>query len=112
MTNDAVSRLPASAGLWTLAWRRLRADRVAMAALAVVGLFLAMLVLSASGLLAADWEVEAGVNYAPPSFVGADPATLALQAQAARPVPGNAFDPLADELRAAAHALALQPAKA
>ena len=31
-----------SPGLWTLAWRRLRADRVAMAALAVVGACLGM----------------------------------------------------------------------
>ena len=35
-----------SPGLWTLAWRRLRADRIAMAALAVVGAFLLLLVLS------------------------------------------------------------------
>ena len=51
MTNH-----PSSPGLWTLAWRRLRADKVAMAALAVVALFLVMLVLSSSGLVAADWE--------------------------------------------------------
>jgi peptide/nickel transport system permease protein len=70
-----------SAGLWALAWRRLYADRVAMAALAVVGLFLLMLLASASGLLAADWAVEAGVSYAPPAFVGA-PAAVAAQAAA------------------------------
>src|SRR4051812_50198086 len=61
----------ASVGLWGLAWRRLRADRVAMASLAVVAAFLLMLVLSASGLIVADWEEEVGVNYAPPAFVGA-----------------------------------------
>jgi peptide/nickel transport system permease protein len=89
-----------SPGLWTLAWRRLRADRLAMVSLAVVGLFLAMLVLSSCGLIAADWEVEAGVSYAPPSFVakqGGDAAAVALQ-QA--PVADNAFDPLAEDLRA------------
>jgi peptide/nickel transport system permease protein len=68
-----------SAGLWTLASRRLRADRVAMAALAVVGLFLLTLLLSASGLLASDWAAEAGVSYAPPAFVGA-PAAVAAHA--------------------------------
>ena len=73
-----------SPGLWMLAWRRLRADRVAMAALSVVGLFLAMLAASMGGLLAADWEEEVAVNYAPPSFVGADPALAAL-AQPQRP---------------------------
>jgi peptide/nickel transport system permease protein len=111
MTNQAVSPLAVSPGLWTLAWRRLRADRVAMAALAVVGLFLAMLVLSWAGLIAADWEDEVALNYAPPSFVGADAASLALQAQAARPVPANAFDPLAQDIDAARRALALHPAR-
>ncbi|MBQ5941898.1 MULTISPECIES: ABC transporter permease [unclassified Massilia] len=90
---------PASPGLWTLAWRRLRADRIAMAALAVVAGFLVLLLLSSAGLVAADWEEEVAVNYAPPSFVGADAATRALAAaQAPRPVPPNAFDPLAAEL--------------
>jgi ABC-type antimicrobial peptide transport system permease subunit len=60
----------ASPGLWALAWRRLRADRVAMGALAVVAAFLVMLLLSSAGLLAADWEEEVAVNYAPPTFVG------------------------------------------
>jgi peptide/nickel transport system permease protein len=111
MTNQAVSPLAVSPGLWTLAWRRLRADRVAMAALAVVGLFLAMLVLSWAGLIAADWEDEVALNYAPPAFVGADAASLALQAQAARPVPANAFDPLAQDIDAARRELALHPAR-
>jgi peptide/nickel transport system permease protein len=51
-----------SAGLWTLAWRRLRADRVAMAALAVVAGFLLLVLLSSTGLVAADWEDEVAVN--------------------------------------------------
>jgi peptide/nickel transport system permease protein len=112
MTTHAISTPRAvSPGLWALAWRRLAADRVAMAALAVVGLFLVLLVLSATGLVAADWEDEVAVNYAPPTFVGADAASLALQqAQAARPVPGNAFDPLANDIRAAREELARHPA--
>lgn len=89
----------ASPGLWALAWRRLSADKVAMGALAVVAAFLLMLVLSASGLVAADWEDEVAVNYAPPTFMGADPALAAASARAAQPVPDNAFDPLAPELR-------------
>jgi len=88
-----------SAGLWTLAWRRLREDRIAMAALAVVAAFLVMLILSATGLVAADWEDEVGVNYAPPTFVGASAATLAAAGVAA-PVPDNPFDPLAADIRA------------
>ena len=88
-----------SAGLWTLAWRRLRQDRIAMAALAVVAAFLVMLILSATGLVAADWEEEVGVNYAPPTFIGASAATMAAAGVAA-PVPENPFDPLAADIRA------------
>lgn len=88
-----------SPGLWALAWRRLRADRVAMASLAVVLLFLLSVLLSAAGLVAADWENEVAVNYAPPGFVGPDPALAAL-ARPALPAPPNAFDPLAADLDA------------
>ncbi|MEW6763721.1 MAG: ABC transporter permease [Pseudomonadota bacterium] len=89
----------ASPGLWALAWRRLRADRVAMGALAVVAAFLVMLLLSSAGLLAADWEEEVAVNYAPPTFIGADASTRALAAaQLPRETPPNAFDPLGPEL--------------
>ncbi len=89
-----------SPGLWRLAWRRLCADRVAMVSLAVVAAFLLMLVLSAGGLIAADWEDEVGVNYAPPGFVGAMPAAPVAPLQAAQALPDNPFDPLADDIRA------------
>ncbi|MCC2971725.1 ABC transporter permease [Massilia sp. IC2-476] len=86
-------------GLWALAWRRLRADRIAMAALGVVAAFLLMVLLSATGLVAGDWEEEVAVNYAPPTFIGADAQTRALAAaQLPRETPPNAFDPLAAEL--------------
>jgi peptide/nickel transport system permease protein len=91
-----------SPGLWALAWRRLRGDRVAMAALAVVGVYLLMLILSATGLIARDWNAEVGVNYAPPTFIGAQTAEergvegIKTQAQ---PVPENPRDPLRDILR-------------
>ncbi|RNF28298.1 peptide ABC transporter permease [Massilia aurea] len=88
-----------SPGLWALAWRRLCADRVGMAALAVVAGFLLLVLLSATGMLASDWEDEVAVNYAPPTFVGADATARALaQAQLPRATPPNAFDPLAAEL--------------
>ena len=90
----------ASVGLWGLAWRRLRADRVAMASLAVVMAFLLMLVLSASGLIVADWEDEVGVNYAPPGFVGAGPVAAVVAPVAPLALPDNPFDPLADDIRA------------
>ncbi len=95
-----------SPGLWALAWRRLRRDKIAMLALAVVGAFLLMLVLSMSGLIVADWEDEVGVSYAPPTFAAgpasADagaPANPATAARAPEPTPVNLLDPLADELR-------------
>jgi peptide/nickel transport system permease protein len=78
--------------------RRLRADKVAMAALGVVAAFLLMVALSSAGLIAADWEEEVGVNYAPPTFLGPDPSLTAAAGQT-EPVPDNAFDPLAGEIR-------------
>ncbi|HSD00165.1 MAG TPA: ABC transporter permease [Casimicrobiaceae bacterium] len=58
-----------SPGLWVLAWRRLRSDRVAMVSMVIVAAFLVMMILSGTGLIARDWNREVGVNYAPPSFV-------------------------------------------
>ena len=92
-----------SPGLWTLAWRRLRADRVGMVSLAIVLAFVVLMVLSATGLVAKDWAREVGVNYAPPSFLGADveagaPAVPAAP-EAAPPgaeIPSSIVDPLAD----------------
>jgi peptide/nickel transport system permease protein len=59
-----------SPGLWTLAWRRLRTDGVAMVSLALVALFVAMMILSGTGIVAKDWAREIGMNYAPPTNVG------------------------------------------
>lgn len=104
-----------SPGLWALAWRRLRADRLAMTALVVVAAFLLMLLLSASGLIVADWEDEVAVNYAPPTFLldrgaaqpqvpqapGMAGATARAGSDAAIvdvPPPSNPFDPLAADL--------------
>jgi peptide/nickel transport system permease protein len=101
MNNDNNTVSP---GLWALAWRRLCLDKVAMVALAIVCAFLLMLVLSASGLIVADWEDEVGVSYAPPTFAaGAPSAPSAVPAapaklEAALPTPVNLLDPLADEI--------------
>jgi peptide/nickel transport system permease protein len=69
-----------SPGLWVLAWRRLKSDRVGMVSLAIVAAFIVMMILSGTGLLAADWNREVGVNYAPPSFVEPDASTPAAGA--------------------------------
>jgi peptide/nickel transport system permease protein len=65
-----------SPGLWVLAWRRLKSDRVGMVSLVIVAAFIVMMILSGTGLIASDWNREVGINYAPPSFAeGAAPAT-------------------------------------
>ena len=53
---DMTNRKAQSDGLWKLTWKRLKADRVAMCSMGIVLLFLAMIVLSASGLVASDWS--------------------------------------------------------
>ena len=104
MTTSATS--DDSAGLWTLAWRRLRSDRLAMVALAIVLAFLLLMLASASGLVAADWSREVGVNYAPPGFLGnhadaIDSTPLRDTPEEADNQPGvNPLDPLAADLAA------------
>jgi peptide/nickel transport system permease protein len=61
-----------SPGLWTLGWRRLRSDAVGMVSLGIVLLFILMMILSGTGLLARDWAREVGVNYAPPTWAPGD----------------------------------------
>src|SRR5471032_419967 len=93
-----------SPGLWGLAWRRLRADRLAVLALAVVVAALLMVALSAGGLIVSDWEDEVGVNYAPPGFLGAqydaERAPIGVAAVREAPAPVNVFDPIADDIAA------------
>jgi peptide/nickel transport system permease protein len=95
-----------SPGLWALAWKRLRSDRVGMVSLGIVIAFLVMMLLSGTGLIARDWAKEVGVNYAPPSFLGpAEPAPGAAAAQAEtaaseQPTELPIEDPLADALAA------------
>ena len=67
-TSQPAQENQSSPGLWALAWRRLRADNVAMIALTIVAAFLLTILLSATGIIASDWEQETGVSYAPPSF--------------------------------------------
>jgi oligopeptide transport system permease protein len=90
-----------SPGLWALAWRRLRRDRVAMACLAVVAIFLTVMAASAAGLVASGWDREVGVSYANPAFLsGAENLEAARSAGvdepgAGPPVDISDIDPLA-----------------
>jgi peptide/nickel transport system permease protein len=93
-----------SPGLWTLAWRRLKTDYVGMFSLAIVAAFVLMMILSGFGLIARDWSKEVGVNYAAPSFIGADteagtPAAPAEPATAEPPASeykSSIVDPIGD----------------
>jgi peptide/nickel transport system permease protein len=92
--------------LWALAWKRLKSDHVGMVSLAIVAVFIAMMIASGTGLIARDWARETGVNYAPPSFIGADieagtpaaPAGPATQSAPATEFKSEVVDPLADIL--------------
>ncbi|MFA6314342.1 MAG: ABC transporter permease [Sterolibacterium sp.] len=100
--NAPMETQQTSPGLWTLAWRRLRSDRLAMVALVVVALFLLTLLLSATGIVAKHWDAEIGVNYAPPTFIGAQSAEeRGVQGMHAveEAVPDNPRDPLAEIIR-------------
>jgi peptide/nickel transport system permease protein len=100
-----------SPGLWALAWKRLRTDRLAMVCLVIVALFLLQMVLSGVGLIAKDWAKEVGVNYAPPTIQGADASAggttaagsgspAASAAASNEPTELPVQDPLADALAA------------
>jgi peptide/nickel transport system permease protein len=92
-----------SAGLWTLAWRRLIGDRVAVVSMVVVALFLLLMLASGLNLIASGWSEEVAVSYAPPSFVGAGAKSTATTASRregteTNAYPGTVKDPLAAEI--------------
>ena len=93
--NDAA---PASSGLWRLAMRRLKSDKVAMFSLLVVLIYLVMIGLSMTGIIASNWNKEVAVSYAPPTFIGADPADAAATTDDGKSevLPENPDDPLKD----------------
>ena len=84
-----------SPGLWALAWRRLRHDRIAMSALSIVIGFLVLIFASSAGWVAADWDREIAVNYAAPDFIGAQAPLTDIKKNLA-PLPDNPLDPLHD----------------
>lgn len=89
----------ASTGLWQLALRRLKRDRIAMFSLFVVLFYLLMLLLSMTGIIAKDWNKEVAVSYAPPSFIYTPSVPGAAgedQSTESAAVPVNPVDPLKD----------------
>lgn len=83
-----------SPGLWTLAWRRLESDKVGMVSLVIVLLYMVMVILSALGLIANDWQKEVGVNYAPPSFLGPEEVVASASAPPGVATPGGLTVPV------------------
>lgn len=88
-------------GLWVLAWRRFKQDRLAIAALIVVLMFIGVALASLTGWVASGWNDEVASSYAPPSFspvkpdANADAAVGIANPQAGPPVDISDIDPLA-----------------
>lgn len=103
-----------SEGVWALAARRLRGDRVGMTALVVVALYALLVLAAVTGLAGAHWQREVGVSYAPPTLLGPAPEALpmpGLPAAAAASAPQldlTPVDPLAPRYRAWDEATARQ----
>ena len=89
-------------GVWALAWQRFRRDRLGYASLIVVLIYVAIMLTAAAGWLGRDWNVEAGVSFAPPSFLGPEALEspqLAKAAEGAQPAADYGVpDPLAPDL--------------
>ena len=86
-----------SKGVWAAAATRFRSDRVGMTSLVIVAVFLALVLASALGLVARDWQAERGVPDAPPTFMGpaAKTQSVAVAAPTGPNVDISAIDPLA-----------------
>jgi peptide/nickel transport system permease protein len=89
--------LQKSEGVWHAAWRRFKADRVGLVSLVVVLGFIALIVLSALGLVAGQWQNEVGVANAPPGFMGpaAPQSTAAIDVPKGPNIDLSDVDPLA-----------------
>jgi peptide/nickel transport system permease protein len=114
-----------SPGLWSLAWRRFRRDRVGLVSFLIVVFFFGLMAASGLHLIAADWSKEVGVNYAPPTFVGPAISDSGPAAAVAPESPGiqrpsvrgdiQVVDPLAEvlaEIRAESGAASIAEAQA
>lgn len=100
-------------GFWSLAWQRFRDDRVGVSSLVIVAAFFIMVLLSALGVIAGNWNKEVGIHDAPPDLWGlltpAVPEAVGNAAQRAAQTmektqsmealpPSTVVDPLAETL--------------
>ncbi len=56
-----------SRSVWSDAWDRLKRDKLAMVSLGVIIIYAVVAILSATGLLAADWDQKVGESYMAPT---------------------------------------------
>ncbi len=66
--NTASIGIERSPGLWSLAWKRLLRDKIAIVSMVIVATFLLLALASAVGLVAGGWNSEIAKNYAPPTW--------------------------------------------
>jgi oligopeptide transport system permease protein len=119
--GNAATAAQRSPGVWVAAWRRLREDRVGLGSLAVVLAFFVLILAATLGLVAGDWQVEKGIPYAFPRFLGEREnveAKAMLDISVAKnrtPLDISAVDPLAPRYKEwderAAKISAAEPAK-
>lgn len=88
-----------SEGVWSAAWRRYRADKVGIVSLVVVVGFLLLILTSAMGLVASQWQQEVAVPNARPTLLGAAPpeALGTIEVPKGPNVDISAIDPLAPQ---------------
>ncbi|ENX34522.1 hypothetical protein F889_01804 [Acinetobacter colistiniresistens] len=96
-SNDST----AATGLWQLALRRLKADRIAVVSFIVVLFYFILLALSMTGVIASNWNKEVAVSYAPPTFLGADKESdqIKTKTETAAALPENPVDPLKEVIQ-------------
>jgi peptide/nickel transport system permease protein len=88
-------------GVWALAWKRFRRERLGFFSLIVVLAYVVLVLAVAAGWLARDWEREAGVSFAPPTFLRAEAGVAETKKtlEAAQPVSDYGIpDPLGPDL--------------
>jgi len=100
IAETAIAEEPTrSQGVWSAAWRRLRQDRIGVFCLGVVVAFMVMILLATVGAIAGGWQLEKGVPYAHPTFLGerenVEAKSVDLAAPKGPPVDISDIDPLA-----------------
>ncbi|WP_374661620.1 ABC transporter permease [Inhella sp.] len=98
MSNPSQGR---SQGVWALAWKRMKTDRVGMFCLGLVAAFSLLVLLAALDVVGKNWQQEVGVPNAPPHFVGPKPpeALGVIEVPKGPPVDISDIDPLAPKYK-------------